>query len=1159
MERLIATHLESLGHVGAIPELDDYLMPCSALLRGLESENPEALAVIEGLNLPGQVILLPMPMDLPTDAHGLRRTLREYWARRFEGEVARTWQWARENNQDLDRFGLDGLAAVIGDIALAEVREVLIRDNVIPPGMDDSVVCRSFVARVVRLRYFSPGARGFFFPALRDWQAFDHWLAESGLDLPPPRPNGPLPPLLEYARPGQRTGSHVQPLLLPGELPHGCSDPDFQPSEGATARAIVPEAALTPQETETTEIGPPLSASASTQDPTMQARCLDVLRQGLQLPRKDWKVRARDWLLGVFAPLLELLLVIANGMRRRTTPRAPHGVRMALHLLLLRHCIRTAQRAELQDRYATAIVYLGAAERRLSILGESCPTGTQQAHALLAQRRASAEEALADLLAAQWKLSLPHGRALGLLIARLGADVSSGLRSRKSCALLGDLEKVLLESRATYYQLRLLYWLRTLGRGQIRQIMPFQANLKALRALDAASNRLERLDWPIDELERSTVPLRALSERLTEHLDKQLEPHLRRALHEAGFTARSHRQEVAFHKLLCELLDVIALRRHLKFTDVRDIVARNLMRLPDLSFSELLHGDRLSRFDRAAARTLPGVYKPGELYIKGLQQLGAPLFGTPRGRVVLRHLVLPLALAFLGLKTLDVLIGLVASETPAFNLANPFLVAVSALAFNAIAYTRAGRLGARALLHGTLWVLRLLLFDGLRRFARWRPMSRLLQTTIARTLDRNLLRPFLVGTALMLPVLGLVSLIEGAWLQPGPWIVALTLALGVLIRNTPAGRRMLDDFASATSRLLQRLNQTLVIGLVQELMRFFKELTRRFQQGLHRIEERLSHHLGESLLQLVLKSLLLPVWRLLESFIQFYATVLIEPQINPIKHFPLVTIAHKLMLPFLPLITGLLADLLDPLLPKWIALPFVTLTVLLLPGLAGFLVWELKENWKLYAANHQTPVSDLKLGLEGGSPAVRRTDLADPPVEPAIVGGHGETMRGFLRRGFHSGTLPKAFERLASVLSQQIRTETDSAQRLREALRQLAEVEHAIKVFCDRELAHALRRRCKHPDCALVEVETHRPYLATASCELRLSLHTKDSSESDALQLCLRLWLIEPELHLSATLSDPNERLGAGCLDLICEDLEVFSGRAGATRLEIDFGRGREV
>jgi hypothetical protein len=43
--------------------------------------------------------------------------------------------------------------------------------------------------------------------------------------------------------------------------------------------------------------------------------------------------------------------------------------------------------------------------------------------------------------------------------------------------------------------------------------------------------------------------------------------------------------------------------------------------------------------------------------------------------------------------------------------------------------------------------------------------------------------------------------------------------------------------------------------------------------------------------------------------------VLVEPQVNPVKHFPIVTIGHKLMLPFLPAITAAFIEISASILP----------------------------------------------------------------------------------------------------------------------------------------------------------------------------------------------------------------------------------------------------
>jgi hypothetical protein len=125
----------------------------------------------------------------------------------------------------------------------------------------------------------------------------------------------------------------------------------------------------------------------------------------------------------------------------------------------------------------------------------------------------------------------------------------------------------------------------------------------------------------------------------------------------------------------------------------------------------------------------------------------------------------------------------------------------------------------------------------------------------------------------------------------------------------------------------------------------------------------------------------------------FVFTLLLEPQINPIKHFPVVTVSHKLILPTGPVFV----ERLEPYIGKAQATTLVWSTIWLIPGVFGFLVWELKGNWRLYAANRP------------------------PTLVPIPIGHHGETFVALLRPGFHSGTLPKQFAglRRASRKAQQ--------------------------------------------------------------------------------------------------------------------------------------------
>jgi hypothetical protein len=102
-----------------------------------------------------------------------------------------------------------------------------------------------------------------------------------------------------------------------------------------------------------------------------------------------------------------------------------------------------------------------------------------------------------------------------------------------------------------------------------------------------------------------------------------------------------------------------------------------------------------------------------------------------------------------------------------------------------------------------------------------------------------------------------------------------------------------------------------------------------------------------------------------------------------------------------------------------------------LPGAAGFLVWEFKENWRLYRTNRP------------------RT------LRPVTIGHHGETMVRLMRPGFHSGTLPKLFAKLRRAERRAERRGTwKTARRLRETLHH---VETSIGHFAERELVAFLK------------------------------------------------------------------------------------------------------
>ena len=1146
IERLIEEQLGERLQGVSIPDLPYYLMPKDDFLYGLETENAEALSVIEGLRLPNYVILLPSPPEQRLEARGLRLLRHGYWARGFEAEVARAWQNAREDNRDLDLFGARGLRALIGEHAFREVRDGLHRDGVTLPIWEDDLICRSFVAMVVRLRYFGPGARGFFFPAVQVWSEVDRWLNASGLDVPEPLQNNRLPILLVRSRPGAGGELPDEPPLLPTALPFGASDPDLPRALAAAMRASAQDSPPSTQpeaEPEGTLQANSVSGPEGDLARRLEKRCLAALRQGSSIRRRGWAGRLREALDATALRVLRQLLFLP-GLDQISLgqSRMPRGRGRDLGLALFQQGIAAAQRAELEGRFARALRRLAEARRlavRLHPAGRGVPTTVEQA---IAEREGNAEEHFADLLAAKWKLGPDSAEQLRDLIGHLAAEARRRFGWSPAQALLANLEQVLSESRGDYFQLHFGRWLLTLGGRPIRQVLPFQSLLKALRALQTARIQLEELPWPIADLERFGDALAALTEQVNKRLDAQVMPRVEQAMREADFVPRNHRENVAAQKMKLELMDVIKRRRHLKFTDVRDIVARNVLRLPDPTLTEFFRGDRLHRFDRTASRALPGVYRPGELYIKALQQLGAPLFGTGPGRGVLRHLLLPFGAAFLLVKTLDLLIALIPHGYPGFHLTDPVAVILIAGAINVGFYTGIGRHLALVLWHGTLAALRFILYEGLRQLLRWEPLARLLKTGFMRGLGRHVVQPLLIGILPLMPIMAIAVFVEDVPIRPGLWLFGLAFALGTLARNTPAGRRFLDNLSTDVFLYLKRVNQALFVDLIQQLSYLFKELTRRFAQLLHRVDEALTHHLGERPISLMLKAVLAPLWRLAEAVIEFYVTVLVEPQVNPVKHFPIVSIGHKVLLPFLPAITAAFVDISASVLPKVIAYPLVTVTIMLLPGLFGFLVWELKENWKLYQANHV-------LGLRGADLDPER--CAPIQVEPAVVGSHGETMRGLMTRGFHGGALPKGFDRLRRVIRDEMQDQVPYQRRLLRVQRHLEEVRLTVCVFFEREFTFALRERCRDPGCTLTRVETGTPRIATNLVELQADIHLAGSagvpeSPTKPVRICIRISQRDRRIHFETDIAGEAKQIGPYCWSLIEEDLRLFAGRAGA-------------
>jgi hypothetical protein len=288
---------------------------------------------------------------------------------------------------------------------------------------------------------------------------------------------------------------------------------------------------------------------------------------------------------------------------------------------------------------------------------------------------------------------------------------------------------------------------------------------------------------------------------------------------------------------------------------------------------------------------------------------------------------------------------------------------------------------------------------------------------------RYLLAPLLLG--------GLIAsllLVIGADAVAASAAGGTAFILGLALLCTRFGRDLQEVALDRCVRFWQRVTTDLIPGLFRWVMQISHRVLEAIDRLLYGVDERLRFRTGESRLTLALKGLAGAVWGAFAYVVRIYINLLVEPTVNPIKHFPVVTVGHKLMLPFLiPLFKFLDAQLsfLGPVIGGGV----VGLTIFFLPGMFGFMAWEFKENWKLYRANRA---------------------LA---LRPALIGSHGETMLRLLRPGFHSGTIPKLFGKLRRA---ERHGRERAAHRHHEGLHH---VEEGVRAFVEREflclLAHS--------------------------------------------------------------------------------------------------------
>jgi hypothetical protein len=598
--------------------------------------------------------------------------------------------------------------------------------------------------------------------------------------------------------------------------------------------------------------------------------------------------------------------------------------------------------------------------------------------------------------------------------------------------LLFDLQRACVDHERAAKTVDLLGAIFSFFRRPMVRPIPASQPVRVVRQLRRALARIPSTRLPRQEREKLREVVTHAVERADERLRASLRPAIEKALDDVALSPRSVPEKVAREKLIDELLDQLSARGHLSIGELRDAISRNRLKAEDLDVGRFLRGDELLRADAALANALDGVYRRGEIYLRGLQKVSSLAFGTGVGRTLVMWLILPLVASFVVLEGVSHLVHPIAKRLHAHvHLLTPASFVGLAVVILALLHSAVARTIGLGLARAIGSVLHFLFF-GMWAWLFTRPAVIAIATSApARALGRWVLKPSLVAAPAYLVARRFHLAREASAL-----IALAALPVVSMLLNSRAWAAIEEVLYDSLSRALRNLKKRILPGILGLVLQVVRALVEGVERSIYWVDERLLFREGDSKLSLLAKGAFGAVWGIVTFVVRFYVNLLIEPQVNPIKHFPVVTVSHKIILPMLP---TLLAALRTPLLPLGavFANTVAGTTCFLLPGVFGFLAWELKENRRIYRA------------------------ALPEKLEPVRLGGHGETMTGLLVPGFHSGTVPKLWTRLRRTARRIARREPFWKLAARAYSRSMTEVHHveeAIERFVERELIALLAR-----------------------------------------------------------------------------------------------------
>jgi hypothetical protein len=706
--------------------------------------------------------------------------------------------------------------------------------------------------------------------------------------------------------------------------------------------------------------------------------------------------------------------------------------------------VRQAQGAADEGNLVGAAI-LRMRASRVAPAAQTLPT-RQEAEkdiAQLAGRLADALE-LTEAETADW------ARHLTLLLDK--AD--QGARPMEA-RVLEDLLKVCEDHEKGIYTLDVAEYFLSGGKRPIKRPLPSQRLVRIAKHLRAAIAKLGPVRLSETDRNHLTRLMQQAITKTEESLRSRFRPVLVTALDDVGLKPGGPLEEAAFDKMVAELLDRISTYGYLTFAELRDTISRNQVKLPDLREPEdFIKGDPLIRLDRRLASLLDGVYRPGEFYVRWLERFTSLKFGTGLGRWVTRFVTGPFLLAWLVLLVL----GLLAEELythvwprePVVGKAARVLEGPAVHGINEedtlldqplwvwhVGLLLAGGLFSLAMMqsrrfrHRVLKALRLLgrgvkwvLWDVPLKFVPLETMRRLVNSWLFQLVYWYVLKPAVIAALIVL-------LVERVRQSTG-WIIATFVIVSFMV-NSRIGRSVSEAVADAFANLFHLVRGGLLPGLLRLIYFVFKQVIEAIEYTLFLVDEWLRYRSGDGQASLVIRTIASVVWAPISFVARFFLVVLIEPGYNPLKA-PVSYLAAKVMLPLTGMLLTQAWALIEPgnSFPRYLLYGLLSLTIIHLCDVFGFLFWEMKENWWLYRANR------------GVAP------------RPAVIGGHGETIRGLLQPGFHSGTVPRLYARLRTA--ERAALHSRDWNKVHAYRDEIEEVAHLVQQFFEREMLLILLR-----------------------------------------------------------------------------------------------------